>query len=86
MTETEQLDCLALYDRSFVDQLAEATGSKRLEAIGISTLQINVGRLCNQACHHCHVDASPRRTEIMGPEIVARCIDLIENLDEICAG
>ena len=83
MTETEQLDCLALYDRSFVDQLAEATGSKRLEAIGISTLQINVGRLCNQACHHCHVDASPRRTEIMGPEIVARCIDLIENLDEI---
>ena len=28
-------------------------------------LQINVGRRCNQACHHCHVDAGPKRTEIM---------------------
>src|SRR5713101_2441316 len=29
------------------------------------TMQVNVGKLCNQACHHCHVDAGPRRTEIM---------------------
>jgi radical SAM/Cys-rich protein len=28
-------------------------------------LQVNVGRLCNQACNHCHVDAGPKRTEIM---------------------
>ncbi len=28
-------------------------------------LQINVGRRCNQACHHCHVDAGPKREEIM---------------------
>ncbi|MBT8114790.1 MAG: hypothetical protein KJP04_05400, partial [Arenicella sp.] len=28
-------------------------------------LQINLGKLCNQACHHCHVDAGPKRTEIM---------------------
>jgi len=31
----------------------------------LQELQINVGRLCNQACHHCHVDAGPKRTEIM---------------------
>lgn len=32
---------------------------------GIDTVQINVGKLCNQACLHCHVDAGPKRTEIM---------------------
>jgi radical SAM/Cys-rich protein len=31
----------------------------------ITTLQINVGRKCNQACKHCHVDAAPWRTEMM---------------------
>ncbi|NND00603.1 MAG: radical SAM/Cys-rich domain protein [Gammaproteobacteria bacterium] len=30
-----------------------------------SELQINLGKLCNLACHHCHVDAGPKRTEIM---------------------
>lgn len=30
------------------------------------TLQINVGRKCNQTCTHCHVDAGPHRTEMMG--------------------
>src|SRR5438477_13124169 len=33
-------------------------------------LQINVGKLCNQACQHCHVDAGPGRTEIMTRETV----------------
>ena len=32
----------------------------------LDTLQVNLGYLCNQQCLHCHVDASPRRTEIMG--------------------
>ncbi len=35
-----------------------------------STLQINVGLLCNQVCRHCHLDAGPRRTEIMSRETV----------------
>ena len=34
----------------------------------LRTLQVNVGRKCNQACRHCHVDAAPWRTEMMdGP-------------------
>src|SRR5262249_6406076 len=33
-------------------------------------LQVNVGKLCNQACQHCHVDAGPLRTEIMERETV----------------
>jgi radical SAM/Cys-rich protein len=36
----------------------------------IRVLQVNVGKLCNQACQHCHVDAGPKRTEIMTRETV----------------
>jgi radical SAM/Cys-rich protein len=39
-----------------------------LRAARVETLQVNVGKLCNQACKHCHVDASPARTEIMTRE------------------
>jgi len=41
------------------------------------TLQINVGKLCNQACHHCHVDAGPKRTEIMAREVAGRTMELL---------
>jgi radical SAM/Cys-rich protein len=40
----------------------------------IETLQVNVGKLCNQACKHCHVDASPARTEIMTRETAEQVI------------
>jgi radical SAM/Cys-rich protein len=38
-------------------------------------LQINVGRLCNQACNHCHVDAGPKRAEIMTWETMEKILD-----------
>lgn len=41
------------------------------------TLQVNVGKLCNQACHHCHVDAGPKRTEIMTRTTAERVIALL---------
>jgi radical SAM/Cys-rich protein len=44
----------------------------------LRTLQINVGKLCNQACHHCHVDAGPKRTETMGAETARRLTALLE--------
>ncbi len=43
----------------------------------VTTLQVNVGKLCNMACHHCHVDAGPRRKEVMQPEIAERVIELL---------
>jgi radical SAM/Cys-rich protein len=58
-----------------------------LSPVSIDTLQVNVGKLCNQACHHCHVDASPYRTEIMERQTIDRCLailrdhHLIANLD-----
>lgn len=44
---------------------------------GLKTLQINMGKLCNQACHHCHVDAGPGRKEMMTKKTVERLIELI---------
>ena len=49
----------------------------QLRAHSVETLQVNVGKLCNQACHHCHVDASPARTEIMTRETMELVIDAI---------
>ena len=43
----------------------------------IPTLQINVGKLCNQACKHCHVEAGPKRTEIMTRETVDQVLGVL---------
>jgi radical SAM/Cys-rich protein len=42
-----------------------------------ATIQVNVGKLCNQACHHCHVDAGPRRTEEMTRATAERVIEVL---------
>jgi len=42
-----------------------------------TTLQVNVGKRCNQACHHCHVEAGPTRTEIMGEAVASRVLELL---------
>ena len=44
---------------------------------GIATIQINVGKLCNQACLHCHVDAGPKRTEIMDRGTVELALEFV---------
>ncbi|MBL9138564.1 MAG: arsenosugar biosynthesis radical SAM protein ArsS [Verrucomicrobiales bacterium] len=38
----------------------------------LEVLQVNLGRRCNQACRHCHVDAAPWRTEMMNAEVAGR--------------
>ncbi|MFN8628706.1 MAG: arsenosugar biosynthesis radical SAM (seleno)protein ArsS [Candidatus Binatia bacterium] len=43
------------------------------------TLQVNVGKRCNQACHHCHVDAGPQRTEAMEQRTAERVVALLAN-------
>ncbi len=44
----------------------------------VTTLQINVGKLCNMACHHCHVDAGPKRTEVMPKSVAERAVGILE--------
>jgi len=43
----------------------------------LETLQVNLGYLCNQSCLHCHVNAGPRRKEIMNKEIVQTVLDYL---------
>ncbi len=47
------------------------------------TLQVNVGKLCNQACHHCHVDAGPARTERMERATAERVLELLAHSRDI---
>ena len=44
----------------------------------LDTLQLNVGYRCNQSCVHCHVDASPYRTEEMGAEVAELALTFLE--------
>jgi radical SAM/Cys-rich protein len=48
-----------------------------LMPISISIFQINVGKMCNQVCKHCHVDAGPDRKEIMTKETMQQCLDVL---------
>ncbi len=45
---------------------------------GIEIFQVNVGKMCNQVCRHCHVDAGPDRKEIMTRETMQLCIDVLK--------
>jgi len=56
-------------------------GLDPLYATGISVFQMNLGKLCNQACRHCHVDAAPDRREMMTREIAEACIDALARTD-----
>lgn len=49
-----------------------------LPPLSVDTLQVNITKLCNQVCRHCHVDASPSRTEMLSPEGVAKCLEILE--------
>ncbi|KAB8317674.1 radical SAM/Cys-rich domain protein [Tolypothrix campylonemoides VB511288] len=50
---------------------------------GITVLQINLGKRCNLACTHCHVEAGPKRTEELSPEICQQLIEIIQRFPEI---
>lgn len=59
------------------DEKYELVGEGNLHANNIDTMQINLGKMCNQVCKHCHVDAGPDRKEIMNKEVMQHCIDLL---------
>ncbi|MCY4534801.1 MAG: arsenosugar biosynthesis radical SAM protein ArsS [Bryobacterales bacterium] len=66
--------------RPFEASLAQA-GIGPLAAGGIGTVQINVGKFCNQTCKHCHVGAGPDRTEEnMSRETFELCLDAVKRI------
>ncbi|MEM1000512.1 MAG: arsenosugar biosynthesis radical SAM (seleno)protein ArsS [Bacteroidota bacterium] len=60
----------------FTDRL-RALGLSPLRPTEISIFQVNVGKMCNQVCKHCHVDAGPDRREIMTRETMQECLDAL---------
>lgn len=63
---------------SFSENLSKF-GLKPLSPLKLDTLQINLGKMCNQTCAHCHVDAGPNRIEIMTKSTMEQCLKAIEN-------
>jgi radical SAM/Cys-rich protein len=49
-----------------------------LKPTPIEIFQVNVGKMCNQVCKHCHVDAGPDRKEIMTRETMQQCLDAVK--------
>ena len=60
------------------DEELERSGLHPLVATGVEVLQVNLGKMCNQTCKHCHVDAGPDRKEIMQQEIMRYCLHALD--------
>ncbi|WP_347158942.1 arsenosugar biosynthesis radical SAM (seleno)protein ArsS [Pontibacter chitinilyticus] len=54
-----------------------------LKPTGTTILQVNVGKMCNQTCKHCHVDAGPDRKEIMTRDTMQQCLDALQQAPQI---
>ncbi|MDE3225762.1 MAG: arsenosugar biosynthesis radical SAM protein ArsS [Nitrospirota bacterium] len=78
----EQLRILADTDACppFERRMDQA-GLSPLHATGITVFQINVGKLCNQTCRHCHVDAGPDRQESMSRDTADLCLKALAQTD-----
>jgi radical SAM/Cys-rich protein len=86
VVQASRLQSLSTIGRNFVTpglvkvDFAQVLHSHGLDALrrGVPrTLQVNVGKRCNQACHHCHVDAGPKRTEMMDESTARRVVELL---------
>lgn len=79
LSESEkQLKLLQDADLTSFQQKLEETGLFPLKPVELDIFQINVGKMCNQVCKHCHVDAGPDRREIMTRETMQLCLDAID--------
>ncbi|MFK7778797.1 MAG: arsenosugar biosynthesis radical SAM protein ArsS [Gimesia sp.] len=63
------------------DQQLEHYQLPQLRASKINTMQVNLGKLCNMTCDHCHVDAGPDRREIMTAETIQDCLNALAHPD-----
>ncbi len=59
------------------ERVLERYGLEPLRRRRVTTLQVNVGKLCDLACHHCHVEAGPNRTENMTFRTAERVLELV---------
>lgn len=60
-------------------QNLETAGLYPLRPTHLEIFQVNIGKMCNQVCKHCHVDAGPDRKEIMTRETMQQCLEALAN-------
>jgi radical SAM/Cys-rich protein len=61
----------------------EQSGLYPLQPTQIEIFQVNIGKMCNQTCKHCHVDAGPDRKEIMARETMQQCLEVLQKNDQL---
>jgi radical SAM/Cys-rich protein len=83
MAEKTTLPIMKPADAADFQETLRQHGIGELRRREVTTLQINVGKLCNQACHHCHVEAGPKRTEIMPARVAERILKLLAGTPSI---
>ncbi len=66
----------------FVKRLSNA-GIKGLHRTTVTTIQVNIGLRCNLACHHCHVESGPKRTEALDRRGCNRILELLERNPQV---
>ena len=71
LMELEKASRVSFFEKISLEGCVEITPQSA------SVLQINLGRMCNQVCKHCHVDAGPDRKEIMQKEVMLKCLEVI---------
>ncbi|MEO7316079.1 MAG: arsenosugar biosynthesis radical SAM (seleno)protein ArsS [Ginsengibacter sp.] len=64
-------------------QKLETANLYPLKPVGTEIFQVNIGKMCNQVCRHCHVDAGPDRKEIMTRETMQQCIDVLQRNEQL---
>lgn len=64
-------------------QVMQENGLAPLRPLELGILQINVGKMCNQTCTHCHVDAGPDRREIMPRQTMEECLSVLRSTPSI---
>ena len=78
----EEIDKLKIENSTKLTSFAKKITSP-LAKDKITVLQVNLGRKCNLACTHCHVEASPKRTEELSPEVCEQIITIINRFPQI---
>lgn len=73
--QRQRLDRLPV--KTTFSQAVANTALGELRSRKVEVLQINVGKRCNQACRHCHVDAGPDRKEVMPDDVVDRVLEVL---------
>lgn len=78
---TYQLELLTQNKLEQFNESLKRCGEFPLKPSSLEIMQINVGKMCNQVCDHCHVDAGPDRKEIMSKATMLDCLNALDSCD-----